>query len=101
GRAEHRGGRPVRLAGRTAGAGGDPPAARPARGWRDRRVLPLGLALGRRRDGAPCGRLPGPELPRLVARVVAPRRASARALVLEGRDPRGPSLKAQTADAWL
>ena len=59
---------------------GDQGAGRSPRGRRDRRVLPLGLALGGRGDGAPLGRLPGAELPRLVARVVTPRRPAGRAL---------------------
>ena len=61
----------------------------PARGRRDRRVLPLGLALGARRARAPLGRLPRAQLPGLVARVVAPRRAARRALSgASGRRPR-------------
>ncbi len=57
-----------------ADAGGDPRAARAARGRRARLLLPLRLAL-RARDGDPLlARLPRRELPRLLARVVAGRR---------------------------
>src|SRR5581483_1425126 len=75
-----RGRRAVRGAGPAAPARGAASTRRPARGCRDRRLLPFRLPLGRRRDGTPLGGLPGAQLPRLVARVVTPRRAADRAV---------------------
>ena len=60
-------------------AGGDPRAARAARGARARHLLPLGLALRARGRDPALARLPGVELPRLLARVVAGRVAAGRA----------------------
>ena len=63
-------------------------------------VLPLGLALGPGRGRAPRCRLRREELRRLVARVVAPRRAPARALGQQpARRPRGTRRRASGRDA--
>ena len=81
-------------------AGGDPRAGRPARGRGDRRLLPLGLALGARRDGAPLrpATAPGTTPARGTSgRATTSFRSSAR----PERQTRGSVLKAQTADAWL
>jgi 3-mercaptopyruvate sulfurtransferase SseA len=68
---------------------GHPRARRPARGRGDRRLLPFGLALGPRRARAQGRRLRRAQLPGLVARVVAPRRPTCRALsgTSSGRRP--------------
>ena len=73
-RAAARGRAALRGAGPPARGVGDPRARGPARGRGDRGVLPFGLALGARGPGAQVGRLRRPQLPGLVARVVAPRR---------------------------
>ncbi len=87
-RAERRGLDAVRVAGHPAVAGRRARSRRPAQRHRDRRVLPLRIALGPRDRGAACGRLQGPQLRRLLARMVPLRRPSARALGVSPRRAR-------------
>src|SRR5438445_2166552 len=68
-----------RRTGRAAPGRGDPGTYRRRAG--DRHLLPLGLALRAGHTRASLGRLHRAQLRRLVARVVAPRGAAARAVV--------------------
>ena len=66
----------------------DPRAARAARGVGARHLLPLRLALRARRRDPALARLPGVELPRLLARVVAGRVAAGRGRLDGGEEGR-------------